>query len=585
MRAKKKKLLKKLRVFLLGVFLLVFFVLLSFAIYNLYFTGLIYPKTKIAGISVSGRSPKEASEILAQNVSVPTQLALITEDKKFNIDLAEISFAYDFEDSAQSAYNLTRTGNIFLDFEARIVSLFRKSEIGLRFILDEKKLDEALGVVGKDVLNPPSYPKVVLTGRVIDVQRGTPGVELDKEEVIKTLYESLSYAKGGETLIPLKTVDPSIDEAEAEALATRAEKILGKTLVFEFEFQTFSYSGQSLLDFLAPYGGYDEGAISAAAAEITGAVNRPPQSPTFVFDAGRVSEFAPSRDGVVVREDTLKEMIIGNLTTLEISEEDQISLSVPVDKTPSKIKTEEVNNLGIEELIGRGSSRFAHSIANRIYNIGLASSRFKGVLVEPGEVFSFNDVLGDVSSLTGYKQAFVIKDGKTVLGDGGGVCQVSTTLFRALLDAGLPIVERRAHSYRVGYYEQDSPAGLDATVFSPSTDLKFKNDTPGHLLIQPTFDGKAQTLVFEIYGTDDGRVATTTKPKVSGVTPAPPDLYVEDPTLPAGTVKQIDFKAAGAKASFDYKVTRGGEEIYSKTFVSSYRPWQAVYLRGTGPAQ
>jgi vancomycin resistance protein YoaR len=241
--------------------------------------------------------------------------------------------------------------------------------------------------------------------------------------------------------------------------------------------------------------------------------------------------------------------------------------------------------LGIKELIGRGSSRFAHSIVNRIYNIGLASSRFKGVLVAPDEIFSFNQVLGDVSALTGYKQAFVIKDGKTVLGDGGGVCQVSTTLFRAVLDAGLPIVERRAHSYRVGYYEQDSPPGIDATVFAPSTDLKFKNDTPGHLLIQPLYDAKAQTLVFEIYGTDDGRVATTTKPITTSVTAAPPDLYVDDPTLPAGTIKQIDFKAAGARVVFDYQVTRAGEEIYSNTFVSNYRPWQAVFLRGTGPAQ
>jgi len=208
-------------------------------------------------------------------------------------------------------------------------------------------------------------------------------------------------------------------------------------------------------------------------------------------------------------------------------------------------------------------------------------SKFKGILVPPNEEVSFNNILGDVSSLTGYKAAYVIKDGKTVLGDGGGVCQVSTTLFRALLDAGLPITERRAHAYRVGYYEQGFPPGLDATVYYPTTDLKFKNDTPAYILIQPTINLTDLSLVFEIYGTDDGRVATTTKPVITSQTAPPPDLYVDDPTLPLGTIKQIEHKAWGAKVIFDYKVTRGEETLIDQKFVSNYRAWQAVYLRGT----
>ena len=206
-------------------------------------------------------------------------------------------------------------------------------------------------------------------------------------------------------------------------------------------------------------------------------------------------------------------------------------------------------------------------------------------MVKPGETFSFNQTLGDVSSETGYKQAYVIKNGRTELGDGGGVCQVSTTLFRAALDAGLPITERRAHSYRVSYYEQGSPPGIDATVYEPSPDLKFTNDTPGHILIQSFADSKALTLAFEIYGTSDGRVSTISKPVVSGVTPPPEDLYIDDPTLPAGTVKQIDWKAWGAKVVFDYTVEKNGVTTIDETYVSSYKPWQAIFLRGTGPAQ
>jgi vancomycin resistance protein YoaR len=126
---------------------------------------------------------------------------------------------------------------------------------------------------------------------------------------------------------------------------------------------------------------------------------------------------------------------------------------------------------------------------------------------------------------------------------------------------------------------------MDATVFDPTTDLKFTNDTPAHLLIQTEFDAKNYSLVFEIYGTDDGRISTTTKPQITSSTPPPEDLYIDDPNLPEGTIKQIDYKSWGAKVVFDYTVERNNEVIFEKTFLSNYRPWQAVFLRGTGPSQ
>ena len=213
----------------------------------------------------------------------------------------------------------------------------------------------------------------------------------------------------------------------------------------------------------------------------------------------------------------------------------------------------------------------------------MAASRINGTLVKPGETFSFNNALGDVSQFTGYRQAYIISGGKTILGDGGGVCQVSTTLFRALLNGGLPINERTAHAYRVGYYEQNSPPGLDATVYGPTPDLKFTNDTPGHILITAKADSKNLSLVFELYGTSDGRKSTISNPVVSNITPALPTVYQDDPTLPMGKTKQIDYAAAGARVTFNYSVERNGENIYKKTFVSNYRPWAAVYLKGTGP--
>jgi vancomycin resistance protein YoaR len=272
------------------------------------------------------------------------------------------------------------------------------------------------------------------------------------------------------------------------------------------------------------------------------------------------------------------------LAQIEDGDSTLITLEVPVDRTPPDVTTDKVNNLGINELIGKGKSTFYHSISSRVHNIALAASRINGVLVKPGDVFSFNEALGDVSQFTGYEQAYIISGGKTILGDGGGVCQVSTTLFRAVLNAGLPIYERQAHAYRVGYYEQDSPPGIDATVYSPSPDFKFKNDTPANILIVAKTNAKGYSLTFEIYGTSDGRTSSISKPAVSDLTPPPEDSYQDDPTLPAGTIKQVDFKAWGAKVAFNYVVKRGGQTIYKKTFISNYRPWQAVYLRGTGPS-
>ena len=216
------------------------------------------------------------------------------------------------------------------------------------------------------------------------------------------------------------------------------------------------------------------------------------------------------------------------------------------------------------------------------HNVALTAAKLNGILLAPGETFSFNQTIGDVSAETGFQQAYIIKEGRTVLGDGGGVCQDSTTMFRAALDAGLEIVQRNAHAYRVSYYEQNSPAGIDATVYSPSPDFKFKNDTPAHILIQTTVNTGANYLKIEVYGTSDGRVSTISNARLWDQVPPPPALYQDDPSLPNGQVKQIDWEAWGAKAAFDWKVVRGSETLHEKTFYSNYRPWQAVYLRGTG---
>lgn len=302
----------------------------------------------------------------------------------------------------------------------------------------------------------------------------------------------------------------------------------------------------------------------------------------FTFENGRVSAFRPSSDGQDLDIASLNSILSSKLLIIVSSAKPQIvTVVIPIKVIKPKITTDNVNNFGIHEEIGSGTSLFQGSIPNRIHNVILAASKLNGVLVAPQEVFSFDNALGDVSMFTGYKQAYVIENGKTVLGDGGGVCQVSTTLFRAVLNAGLPVVERNAHAYRVHYYEEDSPPGIDATVYVPTVDFKFKNDTSKYILIQSSVDPETLRLTFSLYGTKDARIVTMTTPVITSQTPAPEPLYQDDPSLPKGTIKQIDFAAAGARVSFTRQVTKNGKVILSDTFVSNYRPWQAIFLRGT----
>lgn len=233
--------------------------------------------------------------------------------------------------------------------------------------------------------------------------------------------------------------------------------------------------------------------------------------------------------------------------------------------------------LGIRELLSEGQTNFYGSIHSRIHNIRLTTSRFEGVIIEPGETFSFLKTVGEISLRTGFQEAFVIIGDKTETGVGGGVCQVSSTLFRAAYFAGLPIVERRHHSYQVGYYR---PTGLDATVYAPTQDFRFKNDTPGHLLILTEIRG--YNLIFRLFGTKDRNVEWE-GPFISNRVAAPPSRYIVDSSLRPGRRRQIDFAAQGARVTVQRTIRFDDGRTVNDTLVSNYRPWGAIYLVGPTP--
>jgi vancomycin resistance protein YoaR len=307
-------------------------------------------------------------------------------------------------------------------------------------------------------------------------------------------------------------------------------------------------------------------------------LNIDPSDARFTIVDGKVTLLANSTDGKVVKTDDAVKLIVSQL---EKGQTKKIVLPEENDLASiSAQETADISKYGIEELIATGSTSFKGSPDNRIQNIKLGVKFISGTLIAPGEEFSTIAHLGAIDGSSGYLQELVIKENETIPEFGGGLCQVSTTLFRTVMNAGLEVTERHNHSYRVSYYEP--PVGMDATIYSPSPDFKFRNNTDHYILIQGSVDGN--TLKFDFYGKKDNRTVEITTPVMYDVTPPPADIYVDDPSLAPGETKRIDRAHDGSKAYFYYRVTKDGKTTEVK-FTSSYVPWPAKYLRGPQPSQ
>ncbi len=297
-------------------------------------------------------------------------------------------------------------------------------------------------------------------------------------------------------------------------------------------------------------------------------LTRPPKPPRFVLE-GEGWRGVEKRGLSFVEEEALaayREALRAGRKTFRL----------PVRYTLPSPSLQDLYAQGVREHLATGETSFRGSSPERAHNIRTAAGFLDGLLIPKG-LFSFNQALGPITEERGFKEAFVIVGDRTEQGLGGGVCQVSTTLFRAFFFAGLPIRERHAHSYQVAYYR---PTGLDAAVFQPHKDLKAVNDTPGALWVQTSIQGT--TLRFHLFGTKDRTVAWKGPIFLERTPPLPPKEIL-DPTLPPGTRKQVDFAAEGAvvevRRYVRYRDGRGVEE----RFLSRYRPWGAVYLVGPSP--
>ena len=259
------------------------------------------------------------------------------------------------------------------------------------------------------------------------------------------------------------------------------------------------------------------------------------------------------------------------------------TVAVPMTELPPSIDGTNLASLGITTELASGVSSFRASQAYRITNIRAGAHQMNGILVEPGATFSFNDNLGDVDAAHGFVEGSAIIDNRTQKEWGGGLCQVSTTMFRAAFFAGLPISERHEHAFSIRWYEElGEPPGLDATIYTGYDDLKFVNDTGNWILVQSYVDLEQQRLRIALYGAPTGR-SVAMGHRVLSTTPAPiKAVYVDDPTVPRGTVKRTDWSRPGMKAEVSRVVRQGDIVLSTDTFPTEFKPWPNIYVRGTG---
>ena len=298
---------------------------------------------------------------------------------------------------------------------------------------------------------------------------------------------------------------------------------------------------------------------------------------------GQDARFMQLEDGgqwVVVQRNNLKidrEATRANVLKV-LQDKFEVQANVVVTgQTPPKRTLDFFAQKGITHFLATGQTGYDGSSPERIKNIHVGATNFKDRLFE-GKTFSFNQMIGPISTRNGYVPGLVIAGDQTASGVGGGICQVSTTVFRTLYGAGLGILQRQNHSYQVFYYD---PQGLDATIYQPQVDLKFSNDTGGVIWFQTEWDDQEATLSITAFGKARDYQVQVDQPKTLKTVPAPKDRIIYDPTLPAGQRKQVDWAAPGATIEVTRRFVRGGKTFKQDTLRSVYRPWPNIFRVGT----
>ena len=572
--------------------------------YQVLFSGRVFPGISMAGVDLSSLTLDQASAALNQRLTYPSNGKIVFRDgdRVWVASPAQLGMVFDAGTSVQRAYELGRQGSLFSNLESQLNAWQGGLYLTPVIMFDARVAHEYLQSIARQMDRPVVEADLHLNGTEVVYIPGQIGRVVNVDKTLGMLLAQLKTFQDGEISLAIEEQPPLILDAAAQAASLR--QALSAPLVLSIAEVQPGDSGPwtmdpSLLAGILSVGrvkldngwqyqiSLDTHAIEQYLGQIGPLVDRLPKNARFYFDdtsrqlvmleasvTGRTLDVPATRDAI---------------TQKLLQGDHAIPLEISVAKPPVADDATAAS-LGITGLVQSYTSYFRGSSAARLQNIDAARKQFHGLLIPPNTTFSMGEAIGDISLNNGYAEALIIFNGKTITGVGGGVCQVSTTLFRTAFFAGYPIVERNAHAYRVYYYEQTANgydhlmAGLDATVYFPLVDLKFTNDRSSWLLMETYFNPDDDSLTWKFYSGDDGRKVEWQNLGLRNIVPAPDPLFVENPDLPKDTCKQVDYPGDGADITVARTVSRGGAVLFTDSIKTHYEAWQAVYQYGPGTA-
>jgi vancomycin resistance protein YoaR len=575
-----------------------FFLLVALVLsmgYRLVYFGRIFPGVSVAGVNVSGMSRDSAALKIQAALTFPYTGRIVFRDGK-NVSVetpAQLGMVLDPASTAQLAYDFGRKGGLFQTINDQL----NAAQVGVALspvvVFDQRIAYSFLQNFALQVNKPVVEASLVINGLDVSSQPGQVGRILNTEATLVYVHAQMQSFRDGEIPLVIQEQAPQVMDASAQVAAAR--NLLAAPLTFSipdahtgdpgpWQIQPAELAPMLRVGRLNTGSGaqyvvqIDRTMLQSLLGNISKQVDRPEADARFTFDE-QTSQLTSIQASVI----GLQVDIPGSMDEIEKAvATGQQSAFLRVNVTqPQVADTATGQQLGITQLISSETTYFYGSSAARLNNIQTASSKFHGLLVAPGETFSMGQYMGDVSLDSGYAEALIIYNGKTIKGVGGGVCQVSTTLFRTVFFAGFPVVERHAHAYRVYYYEQrpggsNDPtlSGFDATVYFPLVDFKFKNDTPYWLLMDTFFDRATYSLTWKFYSTSDGRTVQWDTTGPTNIVPAPPPVVTFNPDLgPDEQLKHVDYAADGADVTISRQVMRDGKIAFVDKFVTQYQPW------------
>ena len=580
--------------FLSGGILLVLVLTIAVGLFQINYANKIIPGVSAYGIDLSGMTVEAARQALESSFTYDEDAIFTLRDGErfWQRSAGELGVIFDAQATAAEAYAIGHSGNPIDDVIDQLLTWLNGRSLSPTIRYDQTIAVQFLNEIAAEINRSSQDATLTIDGLNIEATPGQSGRTLDVMATLNRLDSAiLNMSAGGEVPLVINETPPIAWDAEAAARKARVAISAPVLLVADDGYGGTLGPWTASVDQIAQLLRIEsvtnaDGSLSYDVTvnveayrpyleELAEGLILTPQDARFHFDTNTL-QLVRIQDAVNGRRLNIPETL--NRLEQAIFSSDNRIVPMAFDyELPRYHNDVTAAELGITEMVSQGTTHYTGSPQARRDNIALAISRFDGIIIGPGEVFSFNRYVGDISPEEGYVSSSVIVGGRTVSGVGGGVCQVSTTAFQAAFYAGFPILERYAHGYRVGYYETGEGVGMDAAIYTPDLDFRFQNDTDYHLLIEASIIPQQNMVQFRFYSTNPGRQVVKEGPVIRDVLPPAPTRYEVNNDLAPGQSLQVDWAAEGAYVEVRRIILdANGNQIRSEVFASQYQPWGAI---------